>query len=41
MGGSQAMPRAYQAIKEFVRVQESSAGSVFSCVITTGVKSPP
>ena len=41
MGGSKAMPRAYQAIKDFVRQQESIPGSVFNCVITTGAKWPP
>lgn len=41
MGGSSAMPRAYQAIKEFVGKQESIPGSVFNCVITTGAKWPP
>lgn len=41
MGGSSGMPRPYQAMRDFVRKQESIPGSVFNCVITTGAKWPP
>jgi hypothetical protein len=30
------MPVAYRAIKEFVRLEEASPGSVLSCLVTTG-----
>jgi hypothetical protein len=36
MGGSSSMPTEYQAIKEFVKLGEGSAGSVVSCIVTTG-----
>jgi hypothetical protein len=39
MGGSSSMPREYRAIKEFVRLGEnSSAGTVVSCITTTGTE---
>jgi hypothetical protein len=34
--GSSSMPREYRAIAEFVRLGEGSAGSVVSCIVTTG-----
>ena len=36
MGGSSSMPVAYRAIKEFVRLEEETQGSVFNCIVTTG-----
>ena len=36
MGGSSSMPVAYRAIKEFVRLEEKTQGSVFNCIVTTG-----
>jgi hypothetical protein len=36
MGGSSSMPTAYRAIKEFVRLEENSDGSVLNCIVTTG-----
>jgi len=37
MGGSSSMPTAYLAIKKFVQLGEgSSAGTVVSCIMTTG-----
>jgi hypothetical protein len=37
MGGSSSMPVAYRAIKEFVRLEEATEGSVLNCIVTTGV----